>query len=142
MGNMSPEVTEEMLAKVFCKFGEIESVKVMWPRTEEERKRKRNCGFVKFYKYESAYLAKEYLNESLLCGMSMRINWGKGISNVIRAAGLMVDYHGVVGDPDVEMQYIENQLNLLIMGLDLPDDQEILDSEYSFFPAELPRIKV
>jgi RNA recognition motif-containing protein len=52
----------------------------MWPRTDEERKRKRNCGFVKYYKYEAAYLAKENLNEKSLLGMSMKINWGKGIS--------------------------------------------------------------
>ena len=33
---------------LFGKFGAINSVKVMWPRTEEERVRKRNCGFVSF----------------------------------------------------------------------------------------------
>ena len=33
---------------LFGKYGEINSVKVMWPRTEEERVRKRNCGFVSF----------------------------------------------------------------------------------------------
>lgn len=66
--------------------------------------------------------------------MSMRINWGKGISTLIRNNGLMVDYQGVVGDSDVEMQYIENQLNLIIMGLDIPKDDEILESEYNFFP--------
>lgn len=80
VGNLGTDITEEILTKVFCKFGEIESVKVMWPRTEEERKRKRNCGFVKYYKYESAFLAKDTLNESLLMGMSMRLNWGKGIA--------------------------------------------------------------
>ncbi len=32
----------------------------------------------------------------------------------------MSDYSGIVGDQDVEMQYIENQLNLIIMNLDIP----------------------
>lgn len=77
---MSPDVTEDLLTRVFSKYGEIESVKVMWPRTEEERKRKRNCGFVKFHKYDWAFLAKEELNEKPVLGMQMKINWGKGIS--------------------------------------------------------------
>ena len=59
MGNLSPEVTEDVLTRVFSKYGEIDSVKVMWPRTDEERKRRRNCGFVKFVDYEGAFLAKE-----------------------------------------------------------------------------------
>lgn len=75
----------------------------MLPRNEDDRKRKRNCGFIKFYKYESAFLAKEALNEQLLDGMSMRINWGKGINSIIRNNGLMADYKGVPGDQDLEM---------------------------------------
>lgn len=34
--------------ELFSKYGEINSVKVMWPRTEEEKIRKRNCGFVSY----------------------------------------------------------------------------------------------
>lgn len=48
MGNLAPSVTEELLNEIFGKFGPINSVKVMWPRSEEERLRKRNCGFVSF----------------------------------------------------------------------------------------------
>eukprot|EP00347_Sterkiella_histriomuscorum_P020531 403337449 len=142
VGNLSSEVTEETLAKVFCKFGEIESVKIMLPRNEEDRKKKRNCGFIKFYKYESAFLAKEAMNEHLLDGMSMRINWGKGINSIIRNNGLLVDYQGVVGDQDLEMQYVENQLNLIIMGHELLQDDSILESEYNYFPQHLQRIHV
>ncbi len=39
---------------MFGKFGPLASVKVMWPRTEEERSKKRNCGFVAFMKREDA----------------------------------------------------------------------------------------
>ena len=60
-------------------------MKVMWPRTDEERKRKRNCGFVKFTRYEGAYLAKEELNEEVVLGMHMKINWGKGISSYLKS---------------------------------------------------------
>lgn len=43
-------MNEEMLCQQFGKFGPLASVKVMWPRTEEERARNKNCGFVAFMK--------------------------------------------------------------------------------------------
>lgn len=47
-------MNEEMLCQTFGKFGPLASVKVMWPRTEEERARNRNCGFVAFMKRADA----------------------------------------------------------------------------------------
>lgn len=41
-------LTEEDLTDLFGQYGRLQSVKVMWPRSEEERARKRNCGFVNF----------------------------------------------------------------------------------------------
>lgn len=40
--------------ELFGRFGEINSVKIMWPRSEEERARKRNCGFVSFRRRRDA----------------------------------------------------------------------------------------
>ena len=34
--------------ELFGRFGPLASVKIMWPRSEEERARGRNCGFVAF----------------------------------------------------------------------------------------------
>lgn len=34
--------------KLFGKYGPLASVKIMWPRTEEEKSRNRNCGFVAY----------------------------------------------------------------------------------------------
>jgi U2-associated protein SR140 len=68
IGNLSHEVTEELLVRIFSKYGEIESIKLMLPRSEEERKRKRNCAFIKFFKYEAAENAKEELGERFLYG--------------------------------------------------------------------------
>lgn len=48
VGNLAPTTTEERLCEIFGVFGPVNSAKVMWPRTEEERARKRNCGFVSF----------------------------------------------------------------------------------------------
>ena len=43
---------------MFRKYGEINSIKVMWPRTDEERARKRNCGFVSFMRRRDAEEAR------------------------------------------------------------------------------------
>jgi len=79
VGNLVPETSEQLLARLFSKYGELEQVKVMAPRSEEDKKRRRNCAFIKFEKYESAYLAKEELNEKQVKGQGMKIGWGKGI---------------------------------------------------------------
>lgn len=39
---------------MFGRYGEITSVKIMWPRTEDERGRGRNTGFVSFHKRRDA----------------------------------------------------------------------------------------
>lgn len=52
-------MNEEMLCQIYGKFGPLASVKVMWPRTEEERARNRNCGFVAYMKREDAEKALE-----------------------------------------------------------------------------------
>lgn len=41
-------MTEPELCEIFGRFGPLASVKIMWPRTDEERSRGRNCGFVAF----------------------------------------------------------------------------------------------
>lgn len=37
VGHLAPTVTEEMLQEAFGKYGEIYSVKIMWPRTDVSR---------------------------------------------------------------------------------------------------------
>jgi hypothetical protein len=38
----------------------------------------------------------------------MRICWAKGISNQVRANGWMDEYKGVIGDAEVEMNWVED----------------------------------
>jgi U2-associated protein SR140 len=45
--------------RTFGRFGPIASVKIMWPRTEEEHRRQRNCGFVAFMNRADAQAAKD-----------------------------------------------------------------------------------
>jgi len=67
VGNISPQVTEEILYKEFAKYGTIGSVKIMWPRSDDEKKRGKNCGFVSFMDRESAEKAKDAMQGIVLC---------------------------------------------------------------------------
>lgn len=48
LGNLNPKMNEQNLCELFGMFGPLASVKIMWPRTQDERDRNRNCGFVAF----------------------------------------------------------------------------------------------
>eukprot|EP00310_Coccolithus_braarudii_P021851 CAMPEP_0183345332 /NCGR_PEP_ID=MMETSP0164_2-20130417/10796_1 /TAXON_ID=221442 /ORGANISM="Coccolithus pelagicus ssp braarudi, Strain PLY182g" /LENGTH=471 /DNA_ID=CAMNT_0025516465 /DNA_START=45 /DNA_END=1456 /DNA_ORIENTATION=- len=80
VGNLSPTITEEILFREFQKFGAIQSVKIMWPRSEEEKARARHCGFVAFVNRNDAAAAKDEMNETELYGYVMRIGWGKAVA--------------------------------------------------------------
>ncbi|CAM9257117.1 unnamed protein product [Chrysoparadoxa australica] len=84
LGHLSPVTTEETLEELFSKFGEIYSIKIMWPRTDEERQRKRNCGFVSFYRREDAVAARNALNDVMVDDYAMSIGWGKPVSKLAR----------------------------------------------------------
>lgn len=42
------QMTEQQLCEIFGRYGPLASVKIMWPRSDEEKSRGRNCGFVAF----------------------------------------------------------------------------------------------
>ncbi len=65
-----------MLKREFVRFGGIASVKIMWPRDDDQRRRGRNCGFVAFMvgppacknsKQSWMSLASLSLDTSVLC---------------------------------------------------------------------------
>lgn len=58
----SLQMNEEMLCQEFGRYGPLASVKIMWPRTDEERARERNCGFVAFMNRRDAERALKNLN--------------------------------------------------------------------------------
>jgi U2-associated protein SR140 len=51
---MNSLLIEERLTELFGRYGEINSVKIMWPRTDEEKAKKRNCGFVSYMRRRDA----------------------------------------------------------------------------------------
>ncbi|XP_041119200.1 U2 snRNP-associated SURP motif-containing protein-like isoform X2 [Polyodon spathula] len=79
LGNINPQMNEEMLCQEFGRFGPLASVKIMWPRTDEERARERNCGFVAFMNRRDAERALKHLNGKVIMSFEMKLGWGKAV---------------------------------------------------------------
>ncbi|KAM9332444.1 LOW QUALITY PROTEIN: U2 snRNP-associated SURP motif-containing protein [Pholidichthys leucotaenia] len=76
---ISPKMNEEMLCKEFCKYGPLASVKIMWPRTDEERCRTSNRAFVAFMTRKDAERALAALDGKSIMGFEMKLGWGKPV---------------------------------------------------------------
>lgn len=48
--------------EIFGKYGPLASIKIMWPRSDEEKARQRNCGFVAFMSRKDGERALKNLN--------------------------------------------------------------------------------
>ncbi|XP_077971948.1 U2 snRNP-associated SURP motif-containing protein-like isoform X2 [Styela clava] len=79
LGNVNPKMDEQMLCGVFGKYGPLASVKIMWPRTEEERSRERNCAFVAFMTRKNAEKAMKNLQGKMTMDYEMKLGWGKTV---------------------------------------------------------------
>lgn len=79
VGNLAPDVDESMLMREFGRFGPIGSVKIMWPRDEDQRRRGRNTGFVAFMRRADADQAKNALDGVSLHDLQLTIGWGKAV---------------------------------------------------------------
>lgn len=85
VGNLAPSITEEELTDLFRQFGDLYSVKIMWPRTPEERTRNRNTGFVCFMKREDAEDAMQCdETDPFNAGRRIMMRWGKNVKKIIR----------------------------------------------------------
>uniref|UniRef100_A0A8D0CFV4 Zgc:163098 n=1 Tax=Scleropages formosus TaxID=113540 RepID=A0A8D0CFV4_SCLFO len=79
IGCISPKMNEEMLCKEFGKYGPLASVKIMWPRTDDERTRLTNRGFVAFMTRKDAERALAALDGKVIMGFEMKLGWGKAV---------------------------------------------------------------
>lgn len=52
--------------EIFGKYGPLASIKIMWPRSDEEKARQRNCGFVAFMSRKDGERALKNLNGEFL----------------------------------------------------------------------------
>lgn len=65
--------------------GDLYSVKIMWPRTPEERTRNRNTGFVCFMKREDAEDAMQCdETDPFNVGRRIMMRWGKNVKKIIK----------------------------------------------------------
>lgn len=65
--------------EIFGRYGPLASIKIMWPRSEEEKQRGRNCGFVAYMSRKDAERALRTLNGRYIMGYEMRLGWGKSV---------------------------------------------------------------
>ncbi|CAJ1395744.1 unnamed protein product [Effrenium voratum] len=89
VGSLSTEWTEEMLSREFGRFGEVTSIKIMYPRNDQQRLRGMNSGFVQFKTRHQAELARLKLNGKEYFGMCLRIDWGRAIQPVRNVSAIM-----------------------------------------------------
>lgn len=73
IGNLNPTVTENDLCDIFGRFGPLASIKIMWPRTDEERARNRNSGFVAYMSRIDGDRALKVLNGMEYRGYDMKL---------------------------------------------------------------------
>jgi hypothetical protein len=76
---LPPTMDEKELAREFSPYGPIASVKILWPRSEEERLRGKNCGFVSFMERRHAEDALKYMDGCVWDGYDIRLCWGKTV---------------------------------------------------------------
>lgn len=79
VNNLCPKITELQLMELFGKYGPLASVKIMWPRSEEERNRNKNCGFVAYMSRKDAERGLKNLNGKVLFDCELRVGWGKTV---------------------------------------------------------------
>lgn len=79
LGNLNPKITEQQLMELFGRYGPLASIKIMWPRSDEEKARGRNCGFVAFMNRKDGERALKYLNGKDIQSYEMKLGWGKSV---------------------------------------------------------------
>lgn len=116
VGNLSPLTTEEQLSDIFRQFGDLYSVKIMWPRTPEEQLRGRNTGFVCFMNRSDAQDAIDALQDSdpLNSGRKMFLNWGKNVKKVVKRGAGGVPIPPISGVPSSTSDKISHEDTVLI----------------------------
>lgn len=79
LGNLNPKITEQQLMDIFGRYGPLASIKIMYPRSDEEKARGRNCGFVAYMSRKDGERALRSLNGKDVLGYEMKLGWGKSV---------------------------------------------------------------
>jgi len=119
VGNLDPTTTEEELTDAFRQFGDLYSVKIMWPRNNEERSRNRNTGFVCFMHRADAEDAIDSLDshDPFGTGRRLLLRWGKNVKMNVKfgTGGVPTNLRKVKGN-NRNTSNISKQRNILDDG--------------------------
>lgn len=76
--------------ELFGRFGPLASIKIMWPRTDDERSRGRNCGFVAFMNRKDGERSLAYLNGKDFFSLSLSLVGEGGCRDFLMQYGVFV----------------------------------------------------
>eukprot|EP00889_Picochlorum_renovo_P007014 jgi/Picre1/34044/NNA_001521.t1 len=77
--HLAPDIDESTLMHEFGRFGPIASVKIMWPRDEEQRRRGWNTGFVAFMARQDAVKALKEMDGIMFHNHRLGLAWGENV---------------------------------------------------------------
>ena len=94
---------EADLTSLFAPFGQIHSVKILWPRQGDDMSRQFNCGFVSYYRRDHASAAMQALNNSEVHGYPINITWGRAVKlPAVRPISVQLGRPATVSQPPHE----------------------------------------
>lgn len=105
VGNLSPAVGEDGLRAAFAPFGEVVSVKVMWPRGGGGAS-SNNTGFVLFQRRRDAEAAMAGMRDALLEGVRLQVSWARPVKGMPPPAEVEVDYSAML-PPDARVVRVQ-----------------------------------
>ncbi|KAJ1454575.1 hypothetical protein M885DRAFT_484392, partial [Pelagophyceae sp. CCMP2097] len=124
VANLAQTVTEEKLNQLFGQFGEVFSVKVMWPRSDEERRR-RNRGFVSFVKREDAADALAALDNAAVDGVRVQASrWDSGPGSAA-APAVISEVLAVIPPADPFLRAVIDQLAAYVAADGRPFEESV-----------------
>ncbi|XP_017778699.1 PREDICTED: U2 snRNP-associated SURP motif-containing protein isoform X2 [Nicrophorus vespilloides] len=122
LGNLNPkkcfQITEQQLMEIFGRYGPLASIKIMWPRSDEEKSRGRNCGFVAYMSRRDGERALRNLNGKDVLGYEMKLGWGKSV---------VIPPHPIYIPPSLlELSFPPPPSGLPFNAQPLPKDKDVL----------------
>ena len=136
------------MCREFANYGDIASVKIMWPRGEEEQKRTKNCGFCSYMRREDAEQAMIHMQGKMILGSPIRVGWGRGVTlpsqPVMRKGGIIVAdalISSELPQPMISSDYAIPS-NALRFEVQIPEDRNIkkLIDHLASFVAKLGHV--
>lgn len=85
IGNLDASVTDEDLRNAFSAFGKCSSAQV----SRDSQSNSRRCAFISFKERSAAQAAIDGLNEQVIAGRPMRVDWARTKTNAVTRAAAM-----------------------------------------------------